>query len=44
MSSDVQKRVQTFPMHDDYIRAHCAAPVGEYGDTLTFATAAVPGT
>jgi len=26
MSGDVQKRVATFPMHDDYIRAHCAAP------------------
>jgi tryptophan halogenase len=26
MSSDVQKRVQTYPMHDDFIRTHCAAP------------------
>jgi tryptophan halogenase len=26
MSIDVQKRVQTYPMHDEFIRAHCAAP------------------
>ncbi|MEO8019171.1 MAG: tryptophan halogenase family protein [Pseudomonadota bacterium] len=26
MSGDVQKRVQTYPSHDDFIRAHCAAP------------------
>ena len=26
MSGDVQKRVQTYPLHDDFIRAHCAAP------------------
>jgi len=26
ISGDVQKRVATFPLHDDYIRAHCAAP------------------
>jgi len=26
MSGDVQKRVQTFPLHDEYIRRHCAAP------------------
>ena len=25
MSGDVQKRVQTFPLHDEYIRRHCAA-------------------
>ena len=44
LSSDVLKRVQTFPLHDDYIRAYCAAPVGEYGDNPTFATVAAPGT
>jgi len=26
MSSDVQKRVQTYPLHDEFIRTHCAAP------------------
>jgi len=26
MSGDVQKRVQTFPLHDEYLRRHCAAP------------------
>jgi tryptophan halogenase len=26
MSSDVRKRVQTYPLHDEFIRAHCAAP------------------
>jgi tryptophan 7-halogenase len=26
ISSDVQKLVQTFPMHDDYLRSYCAAP------------------
>jgi tryptophan 7-halogenase len=26
MSGDVQKRVDTFPLHDDYLRTHCAAP------------------
>jgi tryptophan halogenase len=26
MAGDVHKRVQTFPLHDDYIRMHCAAP------------------
>jgi len=26
MSSDVQKRVQTYPMHDEFIRTYCAAP------------------
>jgi len=26
MSSDVRKRVQAYPMHDEYIRAHWAAP------------------
>jgi tryptophan halogenase len=26
MSSDVRKRVQGFPPHDEFIRAHCAAP------------------
>ncbi len=26
ISSDVQKLVQSFPMHDDYLRAYCAAP------------------
>jgi tryptophan 7-halogenase len=25
MSGDIQKRVATFPLHDEYIRAHCAA-------------------
>ena len=29
MSGDVRKRVQTFPLHDEYIRAHCAAPPHE---------------
>ncbi len=27
LSGDVLKRVQAFPPHDDYIRAHCHAPV-----------------
>jgi tryptophan halogenase len=27
LSSDVLQRVQTFPLHDDFIRAYCAAPV-----------------
>jgi tryptophan halogenase len=26
LSSDVAKRVASFPMHDDYIRANCASP------------------
>ena len=26
MAGDVEKRVATFPMHDDYLRANCAAP------------------
>jgi tryptophan 7-halogenase len=26
MAGDVQKRVQSFPSHDEYIRMHCAAP------------------
>jgi tryptophan halogenase len=26
ISGDVQKRVQGFPTHDEFIRAHCAAP------------------
>jgi tryptophan halogenase len=26
MSSDVRKRVKTYTMHDEFIRAHCAAP------------------
>jgi tryptophan halogenase len=26
MAGDVKKRVATFPLHDDYIRMHCAAP------------------
>ena len=26
ISGDVQKRVQAFPTHDEYIRANCAAP------------------
>ena len=26
MAGDVKKRIATFPMHDDYIRMHCAAP------------------
>ncbi len=35
MSGDVQKRVQTFPLHDEYIRMHCAAPpVAEKGKAM----------
>jgi hypothetical protein len=26
ISSTVEKRVASLPLHDDYIRAHCAAP------------------
>jgi tryptophan halogenase len=26
MSGDVVRRVQTYPMHDEFIRTHCAAP------------------
>ncbi len=26
MSGDVRKRVHTYPMHDEFIREHCAAP------------------
>jgi hypothetical protein len=26
MAGDVQKRVRSFPLHDEYIRMHCAAP------------------
>jgi tryptophan halogenase len=26
ISGDVQKRVESFPTHDEYIRQHCAAP------------------
>ncbi|HEX6636905.1 MAG TPA: tryptophan halogenase family protein, partial [Steroidobacteraceae bacterium] len=26
MAGDVKKRVATFPLHDEYIRMHCAAP------------------
>ena len=26
MAGDVQKRVATFPLHDEYLRRHCAAP------------------
>jgi tryptophan halogenase len=26
MAGDVQKRIRSFPTHDEYIRAHCAAP------------------
>jgi len=30
MSGDIRKRVATFPMHDDYLRTHCAsAPLPE---------------
>jgi tryptophan halogenase len=31
--SDVLKRVQSFPTHDDYIRAHCAAASAVSGGT-----------
>jgi len=30
VSGEVLKRVQTFPLHDDYIRAHCAAAQMNY--------------
>ena len=26
LSADVTKRVATFPLHDEYLRMHCAAP------------------
>ena len=26
LSADVDRRVATFPLHDDYLRTHCAAP------------------
>jgi hypothetical protein len=26
MAGDVQKRVRSFPTHDEYIRLNCAAP------------------